>query len=333
MDLISIIIPIYNCEKYLDECIKSIIAQTYFKIEIILVDDGSTDSSLEICRKYCKKDNRIKIISQKNGGVADARNTGLKHASGKYVLFVDADDYVVKDFVYKMYNTCLEDKADIVICGIYKVGKGKKLLVYNGEVTKDNVSFLSLCTEHIGGYVCNKMFSMHMLKELQLWFNLELQIGEDLLFVCRYYEHCNKVSYISEGLYFYRLNRCSATKQSIKDDKMFKKKASYLNAINSLEQQIEKTPIIVRGIGYRKVRISLWLLYQMIVSGFYDKSSGQEIRKLIIHNFIYFIKNQYAKKLECITAIIVGLLGTKFIYILGRIACVHLNIKFQKYVD
>ena len=99
-DLISIIIPIYNVEKYLPDCLNSVISQTYSNIEIILVDDGSPDGCAKICDYYAKKDNRIKVIHQKNGGLSNARNSGIKIATGKYITFVDSDDYIDKQALY-----------------------------------------------------------------------------------------------------------------------------------------------------------------------------------------------------------------------------------------
>lgn len=112
---ISVIVPIYNVEKYLSECLNSIINQTYENLEIILVNDGSTDKSLEICKRYEKIDSRIKIISKENGGLSSARNIGIKNASGEYISFVDSDDFIEVNTAYEdMYNIALEEKSDIV---------------------------------------------------------------------------------------------------------------------------------------------------------------------------------------------------------------------------
>ncbi len=114
--LISIVVPIYNVEKYLDDCIKSIIGQTYKNIEIILVDDGSTDKSGEVCENYAKYDKRIKVIHKENGGLSDARNEGLKIANGQYITFIDSDDYVNEEFVEILYKSIKKYNADISIC-------------------------------------------------------------------------------------------------------------------------------------------------------------------------------------------------------------------------
>ena len=117
-ETISIIIPVYNVEKYLNKCLNSVIEQTYKNIEVILIDDGSTDNSGKICDEYAKNDIRIKIIHQQNGGVSTARNNGLEHATGKYITFVDSDDYIEKEMIETMAKKIMKKNADIVICGV-----------------------------------------------------------------------------------------------------------------------------------------------------------------------------------------------------------------------
>ena len=110
---VSIIVPVYNCEKWLPDCIESLTRQTYSELEIILVNDGSTDGSLSICKKYEKQDERIYLVNKKNGGVSSARNTGLKHANGEWVTFVDADDWLETDAIERI---CRELQEDIDCC-------------------------------------------------------------------------------------------------------------------------------------------------------------------------------------------------------------------------
>lgn len=117
---ISIIVPVYNVEKYLSQCIESIINQNHKNIEIILVNDGSTDKSGDICDKYSLKDNRIKVIHKKNEGVSIARNTGLKVATGEYIAFVDGDDLVDKDIYTRLINVINNSKYDLVMCRFYR---------------------------------------------------------------------------------------------------------------------------------------------------------------------------------------------------------------------
>ena len=119
--LISVIVPIYNCARYLPQCIESILAQTYTNLEIILVDDGSTDNSRKICNDYAAMDLRIKVIHQANAGVSVARNIGLKWARGEYIGFVDADDYIAKDMYEYLYSLIFKYQTKISICNYYEV--------------------------------------------------------------------------------------------------------------------------------------------------------------------------------------------------------------------
>lgn len=117
MDLISVIVPVYNVEKYLSRCIESIMNQTYFQLEIILVNDGSSDSSGRLCDSYKQQDARIIVVHKNNGGLSDARNSGIDIARGNYILFVDSDDYIATNCVERLHNLIREYKADIAMCG------------------------------------------------------------------------------------------------------------------------------------------------------------------------------------------------------------------------
>lgn len=158
-DLISVIIPVYNVERYLKKCIESVINQTYEKLEIILVNDGSTDNSGVICEDLSKKDIRIHVVHKENGGLSDARNTGMKIAKGKYLSFIDSDDFIKEDTIETMYKSLKENECQIAICNMirfYEDGDEepfyvptKKQCVYNGNKRFDTLNQPS---------VCNKLF-------------------------------------------------------------------------------------------------------------------------------------------------------------------------------
>ena len=120
---VSVIIPVYNSKNYLNKCIESLINQTFNDIEFIFVNDGSTDNSLSILEQYSKKDSRIKIINQKNQGISQARNRGMKEAKGRYIGFIDSDDWVDLDFYQKLYSSIIETNADIAVSSIIRIGK------------------------------------------------------------------------------------------------------------------------------------------------------------------------------------------------------------------
>lgn len=127
-DLISIVVPVYNVEKYLKKSIESILNQTYQNIEILLVDDGSTDSSGKICESFSKVDPRIRVFHKENGGLSDARNFGIEQMKGQYVAFIDSDDYISKDYVWKLYSSIKNNDSEVSICSFLLVDeKGEKI--------------------------------------------------------------------------------------------------------------------------------------------------------------------------------------------------------------
>ena len=134
MDLISVIVPVYNIERYVERCLKSIIKQTYENVEIILVDDGSKDKSGEICDRYAEENKRIKVIHQKNQGLSAARNKGIEIATGKYIAFIDGDDYIHKQFIEILYRELIDKNADIVSCDFERVDENRT--VEDGSILK-----------------------------------------------------------------------------------------------------------------------------------------------------------------------------------------------------
>ena len=124
--LISIIVPVYKVEKYLQECVTSIQNQTYRNLEIILVDDGSPDKSGKLCNEYAKRDSRIKVIHKVNGGLSSARNAGLKIAKGEYIGFVDSDDYIRKNMYEKLLDACIQNKTEIAACNYNYIINGNE---------------------------------------------------------------------------------------------------------------------------------------------------------------------------------------------------------------
>lgn len=207
-DLISIIIPVYKVEKYLARCIDSILQQTYSNLEIILVNDGSPDNCGNICDEYSKKDSRITVIHKENGGVSSARNMGLKVAKGKYIGFVDSDDYIELDMFEKLYKILKKNEAQLSVCNIY--GKNEdKLEIY------DNKQFIEIIFDQNGpqGYLCNKLYDKSVIDKFNLILDENIHICEDLLFNVNYLEKIKKVVYIHEGFYHYVENSSSATKK------------------------------------------------------------------------------------------------------------------------
>ena len=167
-DLISVIVPIYNVEKYIDKCLNSIVNQTYKNIEIILIDDGSTDTSVLKCNNWEKKDNRIKVIHKKNEGLAQARNTGISYATGNYITFIDSDDYIDSKMLEKLYNAINKTNSEISACKYVKINKNKKVnLNYSAEIIEftNKEAIIDLLKEtNISNYAWNKLFKKELFK-------------------------------------------------------------------------------------------------------------------------------------------------------------------------
>ena len=184
--MISIIVPIYNVEKYLKKCLDSIINQTYKNLEIILVDDGSTDCSGKIADEYGKKDKRIKVIHKKNGGVSSARNVGIDNASGKYIAFVDSDDWIDLRMYEILHNIIKKDNYNIAICNIaIENEEGKEINKFNSSKTVlDNKTFLKSIyyDRSIQGYSCNKLYERKLLDSGNVRFDEKAIVLEDDLF-------------------------------------------------------------------------------------------------------------------------------------------------------
>lgn len=215
--LVSVVIPIYNVEKYLDRCITSVVDQTYGNLEIILVDDGSPDNCPAICDDWAKRDKRIKTVHKKNEGAGRARNAGLDTASGDYVLFVDSDDYIDLSTAQKCVEALERDNSDIVMFGRVEVksnGETKnkpivtdKYFFADKEVTQDVLPGLFVSEKGFGVGVCGKMFNLARIKEIGIRFLSEREIlSEDACFLLELFKYINSVSLLDENFYYYFQN-------------------------------------------------------------------------------------------------------------------------------
>lgn len=202
--LISVIVPIYKVEKYLNKCVKSIINQTYKNLEIILVDDGSPDNCGKICDKLAERDDRIRIIHKKNGGLSSARNAGIEIANGEYIGFVDSDDYIKEDMYEILLNLIKKYDADVSICNLYDVIDGNECIrnKENGirEYSRLDILKEVLLDKNIQSYAWNKLY------EKELFDEIKYPIGkkyEDIGTTFYLFEKCNKIVVTSEPEYYY----------------------------------------------------------------------------------------------------------------------------------
>lgn len=216
--MISIIVPVYNAEEYIKKCLDSIVNQTYKDLEIILVDDGSPDSSGAICDEYAKNDSRIKVIHKENGGLSSARNAGLNVASGEYITFIDSDDYIEEDTISSVVDAILQKQVEIVLIREKQVNQ-------NGETTKivgdtpTNTTFYKekeflvelVLGKQING-ACDKFYKRECIKDLR--FEEGRHHGEDMLFNVCYLSCVKNVGYVDSIKYSYVANENSITHAS-----------------------------------------------------------------------------------------------------------------------
>lgn len=203
-DLISIIVPVYNVENYIEKCIVSIINQTYKNIEILLIDDGSTDKSGDICKKWSSKDNRIKYFYKKNSGVCSARNRGLEEAQGAYIGFVDADDWISPIMYERLYFLLIKYSCSLSICGRTRVIKEKCFEYPSTGVhyfPNGNIEMKYLSCQYDLNICMNKLYHKDIFKSLR--FPTNMTYAEDLYIVPDILSHTNGIVYTAEGLYYY----------------------------------------------------------------------------------------------------------------------------------
>ena len=209
-DLISVIVPVYNMEQYMERCVNSIINQTYHNLEIILVDDGSTDHSTAMCDEYALRDERIKVVHKPNGGLSDARNAGLAVVSGNYVGYVDSDDWIEPQMYEKMYAACVENNAQVAVCRYAKAYQDRIERGGNGRITAfDREGILKVYLSDTDEYVVyNSVWSKLFAREVVE--GVLFPVGknsEDIMYTTRAFCKLERAVYIDECLYNYVLDR------------------------------------------------------------------------------------------------------------------------------
>ena len=239
---ISIIVPVYKVEQYLDRCVNSILNQTYTNFEIILVDDGSPDNSPAMCDEWAKKDERIKVVHKQNGGVSSARNAGLKKATGKYIFFVDSDDEIEPNCLETLLNALFENNAELAYAGSTSIGdKNKTRMLPKKDFVYDLTNkkhVVKLCTQT--NYMSPwKLFIKEKITDM---FDESLNYGEDLIFNLNYFKNISKVAVVKKSVYLYYQYENSLSHN--KNNDLYKKSTQITDAKYDLFLQIsndEKT--------------------------------------------------------------------------------------------
>ena len=258
---VSIIVPIYNSEKYIKSCVDSLINQTYHNIEILLIDDGSKDNSFQICSEFT--DERIKIYKKENGGVSSARNFGLQKATGYYVTFVDSDDLVEKDYIEFLVKAISHDGIDLSICNFYSHARKKSEFIVDVK-SQEEIFYHILNDARYSGYVWNKLYKLDIIRKNKLSFNEKIFVCEDFLFNCHYISFIKKATYVKAQLYWYNCdNESSATyNKYLYNPKKASIIDSYKRIINIYEKYSKSNTIFVYY-HYLKVLLHYKYIYKI----------------------------------------------------------------------
>lgn len=200
MPKVSVIVPIYNVEKYLNRCVDSILAQTWSDFELILIDDGSSDRSGVICDEYAQKDGRVRVIHKENGGVSSARNAGLDAAEGELVAFVDSDDYVDERYLEEL----TAPDGDLIVCRVHKIlTDGTQEPHCPSRTGTEEINAVILFTEGFLNTVWGKLFKKEIIEQHHIRFQEDMTYGEDAMFALNYADYCTDVFLIDRPLYYY----------------------------------------------------------------------------------------------------------------------------------
>ena len=293
--LISVIVPVYNVEKYISKCIESILLQDYENFECILVDDGSKDNSGKICDDFAIKDNRIIVIHKKNGGVSRARNCGLKEAKGEYVCFIDGDDYVSKEYLSFLRGLIVENGADISLTtcmfGNYSKqtqNKNKKWVLTGESSARELLSYRI----PIGCY--SKMFKKSLFdKKGGVRFFEDLKIGEGFNFNITCFLQAKKVACSNQKIYYYRRDNQSSAMSSYSEEKA----NNQMYSMERIEKQLKDAKLACDNeFGYAKWRTESDLYDLIVVCGKKDSKWYSLIRKNIRRGFMLSLKCNVSNK-------------------------------------
>lgn len=299
-EMVSVVIPVYNVEKYVERCLKSIINQTYKNLEIIIVNDGSTDNSGKICEKYLY-DKRIKIINKDNGGLSDARNCGIKASNGKYITFIDSDDYVSLNYIKYLIETLLDNNLDIVECNFVRTNENDyQFEDYKYEVRiYDNLYYLE---NEIGFSIAwNKIYKKSIFRENNIEYPLG-KLNEDEGTTYKLVYHSKKIGFINIDLYAYYNNAFSI---------MNNYSLRRLDYIELLEERINfystERQVKLLNITKKKYTNALLYNYYMInkyISNNNSKAISKDLFEKYKQNWIDVIKNSNMQLLSKILMVI-----------------------------
>lgn len=281
MPVISVIVPVYNAEKYLRECLDSIVNQTYKNIEIILVDDGSTDGSGAICDEYADKDVRIKVYHIPNGGVSNARNLGIDNANGEYLMFVDSDDEVSRDCIEKLYCAIEYKEQDLVIGNFCDVYENRKIIQHEnlsiiGNLQDDYANIRILLQGPWG-----KLYRSEILKKNKIRFRVDISLTEDQIFNYDFLKKASTYTLLQEPIYYYYHRKNESLSQGLKE-RDFNNRLENLRALSLFLDEMK-----IKNAGSVINASALWYIKK--ASCFQDQENTYILFKNRIKDIIKYI--------------------------------------------
>lgn len=287
-DLISVVIPVYNVEQYLPKCIESIMNQTYKNLEIILVNDGSTDGSQKICEEYKSIDNRIKIINKENGGLSDARNVGIDNSSGNYITFIDSDDYIDDDYVYTLYKSLISYNADMSIAS-HKIIYPKRIIdkATDEKFCANSKKVLEkiLYDEGIDLSAWGKLYKKSLFNNIKF---PKGRLFEDSATTYRLIDESKKIAVNSKSVYNYVIR-----KNSISNEMFSEKKMDLITSTMEMTEFIKKKyPELEKGCERRLMYAYLSTLTQLAKAKAKEKNTSIQVK------LMDYIKQNRKKVLE-----------------------------------
>lgn len=315
-ELISIIIPVYNVNQYLVKCLESIVNQTYTNLQIVLVDDGSTDSSGRICDDYAKQDSRIKVIHKINGGLSDARNTGINIANGDYITFVDSDDYVCNEYIETLFNLLKDYDADVAI-GSFQYVNSNQYSNNQEENNESNTAYLWNAETTLRNMLLQQKITTSacvVLSKRTLWTDVRFPAGklfEDMGTSYKIYAKAKRVVYTDKVLYFYFIREGSIQNMIFNQDKMDELEMG-LECKNFIENSFPK---LREAAINRLVSICFHILFSIDICSEYIDEQIYLKKVIILFRKKMIFGNDVNKKVRLGCALTYfGFNFTKFIY-------------------
>lgn len=274
--LVSIIVPVYNAACYLERTIESILVQTYKNIEILLVDDGSTDCSREICKRYMKKDKRIKIFHSKNLGVSSARNIGINNMKGEYCHFIDSDDVIPNNYTEIMVRKIQQDDCDVVFCGVARVkGSERREFYLDNNVLQQEEYLYELyrAKKFVTKSSCIGLYKSSIIKENEIYYPMNVCCGEDSIFVMKYVQNIRRIGTVDKIVYNYMYDNFNSATAAI--------------YYNHFLVEMERYEIANGIIEQPEIKEKVAQLYM-----------DNEIRELV--QYVIYSPESYQEKLNCL---------------------------------